>query len=346
MHRLIHRRSRSAAVDDESSLVTTRSGVTEADIVDPDSTSTPLQAVNMPDEIEVSGGNKKTYRNSSRSQPKQRSLAASTRGLTVQNNGSGSASIRGSNRTNIHRFEPVRSSRRAMKRGDDSESSVSDSDSFTSSVEDEENENVADISDSTSTSSNDLDDDDDDSDGELHDSLDDEKDQSADEAGEQRQDAPVVKKATKNTHLAPVLSFSGVPGMDPQIRRLTSASNLKLQRASQTGREVIYVRVPHSTSADVQRRLNRQLRNEYPGTLIVLDDSPTKTPFVDRTSFSLLWQRIQDGRVDCIWIPRGSHISKSKEAFQMFEWMCDEHRVPILILPTLETAIKTARTSV
>jgi hypothetical protein len=232
-----------------------------------------------------------------------------------------------------------------MERADDSESSASDSDSFTSSVKDEENEDAADISDSTSTSS--IDDDDDDSDGELHNSLDDEEDQSADEADEQRQDAPVVKRATKNTHLAPVRSFSGVPGMDPQIRRLTSASNLKLQqRASRIGREVIYVRVPHSTSADVQRKLNRQLRNEYPDTLIVLDDSATKTPFVDRTSFSLLWQRIQDGRVDCIWIPRGSHISKSKEAFQMFEWMCDEHRVPILILPTLEAAIKTARTGV
>jgi hypothetical protein len=349
MHRLTHHRSRSAAVDDDSSLATTRSGVKEADTVDSESTSTPLQTVNMPDEIEVSGVNKRTYRNSSRSQPKQRSLAASTRSLTVQKNGSGSASIRGSDRTKIHRFEPVRSSRRAMESSDDSRSSESDSDSSILSVEDEEDEESedADISDSTSTS-DDLDDIDD-SQGELHDSLDDEEDQSAEDADEDRQDTPVVKKASTNTRLVPVRSFSAVPGLDrqrrtiqPDTRRLTSTS--KLQRAS--GREVIYVRVPHSTSADVQRKLNRQLRNEYPDTLIVLDDSATKTPFVDRTSFSLLWQRIQDGRVDCIWIPRISHISKSKEAFQMFEWMCDEHRVPILILPTLEAAIKTARTSV
>jgi hypothetical protein len=349
MHRLTHRRSRSAAVDDDSSLATTRSGVKEADTVDSESTSTPLQTVNMPDEIEVSGGNK-TYRNSSRSQPKQRSLAASTRSLTVRKNGSGSASMRGSNRTKIHRFEPVRSSRRAMKSSDDSRSSESDSDSSILSVEDEEdeeNEDATDISDSTSTS-DDLDDVGD-SQGESHDSLDDEEDQSAEDADEDRQDTPVVKKATTNTRLVPVRSFSAVPGLDrqrrtiqPDTRRLTSTS--KLQRAS--GREVIYVRVPHSTSADAQRRLNRQLRNEYPGTLIVLDDSPTKMPFVDRTSFSLLWQRIQDGRVDCIWLPRASHISKSKEAFEMFEWMCDEHRVPILILPTLEAAIKTARTNI
>ena len=63
MHRLIHRRSRSAAVDDDSFLATTRSGVTEADIVDPESSSTLLHAVNVPDEIEVSGGNKRTYKN-------------------------------------------------------------------------------------------------------------------------------------------------------------------------------------------------------------------------------------------------------------------------------------------
>ena len=344
MHRLIHRRSRSAAVDDDSSLATPRSGVTEADTVDPESTSTPLQAVNMPDEIEVSGGNKRTYKKSSRSQPKQRSLAASTK--AVSKKGSGLASVRSSNRTEIHRFEPVRSSRRAMESSDDSESNASDSDSSSSIVEDEENEDAADISDATSTSSNDLDDADD-SNGELQDSLDDEEDQSADDADESRQNTPVVKKATTNTRLAPVRSFSGVPSLDrqrrtiqPDTRRLASTS--KPQRAS--GREVIYVRVPHSISAGVQRKLNRQLRNEYPDTLIVLDDSPTKMPFVDRTSFSLLWQRIQDGRVDCIWLPRTSHISKSKEAFEMFEWMCDEHRVPILILPTLEAAIKTART--
>ena len=347
MHRLIHRRSRSAAVDDDSSLAT-RSGVTEADTVDPESTSTPLQAVNMPDEIEVSGGNKRTYKKSSRSQPKQRSLAASTK--AVSKKGSGLASVRSSNRTEIHRFEPVRSSRRAMESSDDSESNASDSDSSSSIVEDEENEDAADISDATSTSSNNLDDADD-SNGELQDSLDDEEDQSTEDADESRQDTPVVKKATTNCRLAPVRSFSGVAGLNRQrrttqldTRRLTSTS--KLQRAS--GREVIYVRVPHSTSADAQRRLNRQLRNEYPDTLIVLDDNATnwKTPFVDRGSFSLLWQRIQDGRVDCIWIPRVSHISKSKKAFQMFEWMCDEHRVPILILPTLEAAIKTARSRV
>ena len=109
--------------------------------------------------------------------------------------------------------------------------------------------------------------------------------------------------------------------------------------------QAIYLRISHATSASVQRKLLRRLRADYPGALVVLDDDQRKTSFAKRTAFGLLWQWIQDGRVDCLWIPRLSHICKLKETFQLFEWMCQQHGVRILLQPALEHAIKSVRTN-
>jgi pyruvate/2-oxoglutarate dehydrogenase complex dihydrolipoamide acyltransferase (E2) component len=210
--------------------------------------------------------------------------------------------------------------------------------------EDEEDEEAANSSDSASSES---DADTDECDSSQDDSVDEEAElsDSADESDSDRLKArSAYARRRASVHNVTLTSVG-----DPVANRRQSGT-VQLDARSQqraTGREVIYIRVPHSmTSAKAQRKLKRQLGSAYPGTLIVLDDSPAKAPFVDRAPFSLLWQRIRDGRVDCIWIPRPSHISRSKEAFEMFEWMCDEHRVPVLTASSLEVAIKAgARTN-
>jgi hypothetical protein len=344
MPRLIHRRSRATTLVDDSSATATAAHAAQVEMADIQPDSSIPQPV---DDMKVSGGNTKSY--FSRNRPMQRSTSTRTE-IDWQRSGSASSksapSVRKNNRTQrVQSFKSTRSPRLEKETSDDSASSDSDGSSV---VEDEENDAVN-SSDSILTSS-------DDSGNENaseneHDSSDPEKDdQSTSEVEEDRDASEAedfhVNKKSSYARFAPVRSSAGSGDRQSKVNRLDDrrpAATAKSQRA--VGGEVIYIRVPHATSSDVQRKLLRRLRNEYPGTLIVLDDSPTKTPFAERTSFSLLWRRIQDGRVDCIWIPRMSHISKSKEAFQLFEWMCDEHRVPILLQPALEVAVKTARTN-
>lgn len=147
----------------------------------------------------------------------------------------------------------------------------------------------------------------------------------------------------ENTHHLRLRPLSNSAGSD-QLKMKQSCSTLsKQQHATET--RIIYLRVSPATSKDMQRKLLRQLRTDHPDVLVVLDDSHTKTPFSERTSFCLLWQWIQDGRIDCLWIAHMSHICKSKEAFQLFEWMCEEYSVRMHVQPALELAIKKMRAS-
>ena len=129
----------------------------------------------------------------------------------------------------------------------------------------------------------------------------------------------------------------------PRLHDRKVAAPTSAQRVART--QAIYLRISHASSTDVQRKLLCRLRADYPGALIVLDDDQGKTSCAERTAFGLLWQWIQDGRVDCLWIPRLSHICKSTEAFQLFEWMCRQYGVRILLQPALEHAIKSVRTN-
>jgi len=107
--------------------------------------------------------------------------------------------------------------------------------------------------------------------------------------------------------------------------------------------QAIYLRVPSTTSQKLQWKILRKLRSKYPGALVVLDDSEAKTSFSQRTSFALLWQWIQDGRVDYLLIACRDHICKSTEALHLFEWMCEGYGVHLRLQPSLELALSNAR---
>ena len=121
----------------------------------------------------------------------------------------------------------------------------------------------------------------------------------------------------------------------------TASNAAQRRKGAQT--QAIYLRVPPATNKDVQWKILRKLRSQYPGALVVLDDSPAKTSFWKRTSLALLWQWIQDGRIDCLWIARLNHICKSTEALQLFEWMCEGYGVRMRVQPSLDLALNAAR---
>ena len=326
MPRLIHRRTTTIAdLSPAMAACLDQAGTTDTQ---PDS-----QPASNSDDMEVLGGNTCFSRN----RPHQRFTSTRAQADWQRLVPLAARSVQKNDRAK--RPKSMGSAHWAEERSDDSASS--DSDGSSSAVEDEDDSSLTSSEDSESDYDSETE----------HDSLesDSEKDdQSTSEVDEDRDTSEVedipVKRKSSHTRFAPVRSSAGPDDRQSEVNRLDDCRPAKSQCA--TTREVIYIRVSHATSADAQRNLLRRLRKEYPGTLIVLDESPFKTPFADRTSFGLLWQRIQDGCVDCVWIPRMSHISKSKEAFQLFEWMCDEHRVPILLQPALELAIKASRTNI
>jgi hypothetical protein len=342
MPRNIHRHSRTTIKDDEP--VPAHS--TQPDTSETQLESTASRPVDDLAGLEVTGGNDKSYLSRNRQvQPVLTRSRFDPQHPSVTSNTMADSVRRDDHSNRVHDFRSTRSTRGSTDESDDSaisDSDESDSSSVVTGAEQDATESSDSALESTTTSSNSEDE---------RDSLEhEEKDQDASEVEEDQDTSEIekdsVSETSNRTQLEPVRSSDRAGNRKLEVnrpfdRRATAETNRKPQRT--VAPEAIYLRISHAASTDAQRKLLRKLKAEYPGALIVLDDSQVKTSFAERTAFALLWQSIQDGRIDCLWISRLNHICKSKETFQLFEWMCQRHGVRILLQPALELAIKAAR---
>ncbi len=157
---------------------------------------------------------------------------------------------------------------------------------------------------------------------------------SEDDQYDNNDDSVLEEPQSSRKRRATQMAYGAEPSSGKQLQRVVRKSYANV---------AVYLRIPSTSSKEVRRSLIRQIRNDYAGATVLLDDSPSKTPFDERNALGDLWYQIEDRRIDRLLIPRMSHICRSKEAFQLFEWMCNVRDVDIRMQPALELAIKSAR---
>lgn len=143
------------------------------------------------------------------------------------------------------------------------------------------------------------------------------------------------------------LEDNGISESDAkQERSSQDSSGIKLNNGtvvhkplseSLVANELIYFRMFSVLTAERSKKLKALLRADHPGANVILDAQPTKTlPFQKRAGLSRLLQKIMDGQVDVILIESATQICNTKEAFQLFEWICHMNGVEVQVTPSLE----------
>lgn len=98
--------------------------------------------------------------------------------------------------------------------------------------------------------------------------------------------------------------------------------------------QVIYFRTQSQRSDDVAE-LQQLLRAEYPDATVIVDAAPSKAPFHHRNGLKELFQLIATGRVKKLLIESATQVCNTKEAFSLFDWMCQFLGTEIHIVPSL-----------
>jgi hypothetical protein len=100
--------------------------------------------------------------------------------------------------------------------------------------------------------------------------------------------------------------------------------------------EVIYCRLPSALSREKKAKVKDALTADHPNAKVLLDMQPRKSRFAERQRFEQLLQLVLADRVSTILIASTAHVCNTKEAFQLFEWICSMHGAEVHIVQRLE----------
>lgn len=103
-------------------------------------------------------------------------------------------------------------------------------------------------------------------------------------------------------------------------------------------RTVIYFRPRARISHEKRSAITKVLSADYPDASIVLEsvNNITKAPYSSRSSLNRLMNRVFDQTVDQILVADSNHICSTKDAFQLFCWVCDTFGTKVLVSPGLQ----------
>lgn len=102
-------------------------------------------------------------------------------------------------------------------------------------------------------------------------------------------------------------------------------------------RTVIYFRPRARISNGKRSSTKTILSADYPDASIVLESASniTKAPYASCDSLNRLMNRVFDQAVDQILVADSNHICSTKDAFQLFCWVCDSFGTKVLVTPGL-----------
>jgi hypothetical protein len=100
--------------------------------------------------------------------------------------------------------------------------------------------------------------------------------------------------------------------------------------------EVIYFRTTSTLSVEKGDKVMDLLRVDHPKAKVILETQSSRAPIDERQGFERLLELVLDRRVKKLLIAKSTHVCNTKDAFQLFEWMCSKHGTEIDILPSLE----------
>ena len=119
---------------------------------------------------------------------------------------------------------------------------------------------------------------------------------------------------------------------EPEIIQGAGVSSSK---PSKRAMEVIYFRTTSSLTAEKGDRVMDLLRVDHPNSKVILEIQSSRAPIVERKGFERLLGLLLDRRVKKLLIANTTQICNTKDAFQLFEWLCNKHGTEIDIQSSL-----------
>ncbi len=106
--------------------------------------------------------------------------------------------------------------------------------------------------------------------------------------------------------------------------------------ASRSVDTVIYYRTSSAVSSERIAKLKELFQADYPEAQVVVDVQRIKAHFHQRVGLDRLFQSISRGEVREVLVDSSTQICNTKEAFQLFEWVCHTLGTKIQIVPSLQ----------
>jgi hypothetical protein len=142
---------------------------------------------------------------------------------------------------------------------------------------------------------------------------------------------------SENDHLKSVRS--NIRPLNQSILKpsITSRKNTTVKHSNPIETDtIIYFRTFANLSHEKKEKMKEFLKVEYPHAKVILEFYSSTTLFDQRIGLNCLYQLIMNERVKKILLANSTHLCKTKEAFQMFEWICSKYDTEIEIIPSLE----------
>ena len=114
----------------------------------------------------------------------------------------------------------------------------------------------------------------------------------------------------------------------------TTAVDPKEQRFAPDKRsKIIYFRTSSLLSEDKQETIKQFLRADVPDALVLVEvHAPSnKTSLSDRPVLNDLMQRVFQGLVSKVLLESSAHVCNTKDAFQLFSWVCGQFGASVTV---------------
>ena len=102
-------------------------------------------------------------------------------------------------------------------------------------------------------------------------------------------------------------------------------------------KRMVYFRIHPSMSPESVSEIKQQLQSYLPDAVVLVEPTSLKTPYSDREVLNHLLSQLIDGQINEILVADSSHISATKDGFNIFAWICHKFGAKVFILPALQS---------
>lgn len=111
----------------------------------------------------------------------------------------------------------------------------------------------------------------------------------------------------------------------------------KLGEQDQSKHRVIYFRTDSALSKKKAETITNLLQFDFPDAIVLLETEvrSNRGPFANRPVFCSLMRKVFEEAVGEIRLEDSTHVCSTKDAFQLFSWICSQFGSQVSIVPSL-----------
>ncbi len=107
---------------------------------------------------------------------------------------------------------------------------------------------------------------------------------------------------------------------------------------SMASKRVVYFRANSALSEESFAETKQALQKYLPDTEILLEIGTNhKTPYSERRVLNALMSQIVNGEISEVLVADSNHLCSTKDGFSVFNWVCQQFRTKVFILPALQS---------